>query len=175
MRSKGVFVYKRLDDAEERLRSAKWLTISMAQLYRKNPDSVLLEHQKDMLRHAVCKVTEAETGKSESKNGSGKHGTRYCSETVWLDRKGLKKLVHHEHVIPNRNIVHALLTRDQSELSEILDMAVGCVVYQDEHPRKVGDIDDLDGWKRYKAKGIRVVDMALTEASDIPIFVEETL
>jgi hypothetical protein len=175
MSTGNTFCYKPLPDAEARIRSAQWLVMSLTKMLRESPDRVIDEHQKDILRHAVCKVTEAETGKARSKDGSGKHGTRYCSEAVWRDRNNLKGSVQHEHVVPNRNIVHALLKPDVAMIEGIIEKAIGCVVYEYEHPREVGDITDLGGWERYKAKGIRVVDVARTKDAECPVFVPETL
>lgn len=173
-----TYQYRPRKDASERVRSGKWLIKNLTMILRDNPGIVVDEHESGILKEAIWKLTEAETGSNDLPNslGSGKYGIRFCSEEVWKTRKKLRGQVQHEHVSPIRNLRHALLTCDPKDIDRIIDdEIIACVVYKDEHPREQCDMETLDRWKRYKDKNIRVVDALKTADGDSPYFVPETL
>ena len=172
-----IYQYRPRRDAAERIRSAKLLIKKLTIMLRESSRMIVDEHKNGILKEAIWKLTEAETGSNDLPNelGSGKYGTRYCTESVWKTRNQLRGHVQHEHVNPIRNLRHALLTCDVQDIDRIIEEdIIACVVDMEEHPRKQDDIDKLEGWKRYKDKSIRVVDAFKTKDPDNPYFVIAT-
>lgn len=111
--------------------------------------NLVQSHKVVLLKTCLWLITEAD---------GPKHATRYRSEaSLTADRRELQ----HEHVFQLRTLVSQLLA-DASRLDDVLRRAVACTVTRDEHTRltRVSKLDpQLDGWPRYAAVGIRVIDM----------------
>jgi hypothetical protein len=131
-------------DSQQRRESAA--AIAEAALASRN--KIVPAHLREILSIAVWKYTECD----------GKYSTRYRSEN---SLHAPYTSVHHEHVIPRRQIVDALIA-DPSNAAAILERAIGCVVLREEH-RSLGDVErkdpSLTGWDRYRAAGIAVWDL----------------
>jgi hypothetical protein len=124
-------------------------SIALARAVLEARSDLTTPHLREALKIAVWKYTECD----------GKYTTRYRSEAA-LGAVG--KLIHHEHVIPIRQIVDRLLA-NPTGFEEILSSAVGCVVLRSEH-HKLGEIDKayplVTGWDRYRLAEITVWDLA---------------
>jgi hypothetical protein len=135
--------FTRHPDADVRIESAKLAIRTLLRL-RLYPS-----HKKDLLTVCLWKLTEAE--------GRGKYGTRYFSRRALSSPRTEWQ---HEHVFERKKLV-ALLLEDPARLDEVAEVAVGCVVTKEEHRRlTMADRQrpDLNGWERYQAAGIEVVD-----------------
>ena len=110
-------------------------------------------HRREFLSIAVWKVTEAD----------GKWNTRYRSVASLSGGPGAK--VTHEHVVPRKLLVAAMIARPH-RVEEILTTgAVACVVQRDQHSLLNSG---RFGWYRYLDAGIEVIDMATGEPLDLP-------
>ena len=136
--------FNRHPDCERRVESAKRAIRALlgADLYP--------AHLRELLSTCLWKITEAE--------GRSKYKTRYRSRaSLDQDRKSL----HHEHVVERKKMIDELIARPH-DVDEIVASAVGCVVTRDEH-RSLTEISrarpELEGWARYEAAGVVVIDM----------------
>jgi hypothetical protein len=132
----------RRHDADARIESA--LEAIRALL----PLALLPAHKRELISICLWKLTEAD---------GGKYGTRYRSEAA-LDAPRSK--LAHEHVYQRARMVRAMLA-EPHRLEEFARRAVGCVVTREEHKRLTAlgvARPELDGWARYEAAEIRVVD-----------------
>lgn len=87
----------------------------------------------------------------------GKLNTRYSSRGA-LEAEPDTKL-NHEHVIERKKLVGRMLAGEP--VAGVLPDAVACIVTVDEHKLLTElslDQPDLEGWKRYQAAGIEVID-----------------
>lgn len=117
---------------------------------------------REFIKLGLWKVSEAE---------AGKYNTRYRS--LRSLRKGAR--VQHDHVVERAKLADELVAAhraaDPERVDEILDRVIGCVVTKDEH-RRLADISrlnpNLDGWERYAAAGIVVIDTMTGERMVIP-------
>lgn len=102
-------------------------------------------HRRHALSNAVWWYTEAD----------GKLKIRFRSIGV-LSEPDAK--VHHEHVVPRKLLVDRMLA-DPDGIPEILAACLACLVTVEEHRRLAAVAADLEGWERYRAAGVQVVDM----------------
>jgi hypothetical protein len=135
--------FKRHPLAEERTRSAVTLIKALLQM-----PGLISEHRREFLKIALWKVTEAE--------GSSKHKTQLQSQAARTAPRGTK--LQHDHVFQRAKMVDTLLEAEPHGIDAILQGAVGCTITKDEHTR-LNDFKHLDGWDRYRAAGIVVIDM----------------
>jgi hypothetical protein len=112
---------------------------------------------KEFIKLGLWKVSEAE---------AGKYSTRYRS--LKSRREGAR--VQHDHVMERAKIADELIAHPE-RMDEILDTVIGCVVTKNEH-RRLTEISrlnpDLDGWDRYAAAGIVVIDTMTGERMILP-------
>jgi hypothetical protein len=139
---------------DERRRSA----VNIARLALAAED-ILPEHRHWLLSVAVWKYTEAD----------GKWNTRHCSRAALAvtDRRRL----NHEHVFPRKWLRERMLA-EPDRVEEIMAMAVACLVTRDEHVRLTAVTQaqpELDGWNRYAAAGIEVVDLSAAGGPKKPV------
>ena len=131
-------------DSDQRRQSAIAIAES-ALAARKN---IVPAHLREILSIAVWKFTECD----------GKYSTRFRSERSLFSASSD---IHHEHVIPRREIVERMLA-DPKRVGEILSEAIGCVVLRPEH-RALALVEKenpkLSGWDRYRAAQIPVWDL----------------
>ncbi len=110
------------------------------------------EHLVAFLNNALWQLTDAES--------VHKHETRLQSRAAYTAcRKTIKR--RHDHVFQRAVMVEELIaagkSADWTQVDAILAEAVACTVTLEEHLR-LRDFDHLDGWDRYKAAGITVID-----------------
>jgi hypothetical protein len=107
------------------------------------PLPILEQHKRDIVSSLLWQITQAR----------GKYRTRYRTSASM--EPGTK--LHHEHVFTRKDITTRILAAPQ-QAREILRDAIGCVVTVDEH-RRLSTFDRThQGWERYKAAGIEVID-----------------
>jgi hypothetical protein len=114
-------------------------------------------HRKEFVKLALWMVTTAE---------AGKFNTRYRSRAS----REPGATIQHNHVDERAKMADRLIAHPD-ELDSILDLAVGCVVTKEEHARLTQvsrQQPELDGWDRYVAAGIEVVDMVSGERAVLP-------
>jgi len=133
--------FRRRPDAEARIQSALHAIRCILAA-----ESVLPEHKTELLSICLWKITEAE--------GFGKYETRFVS-TGSLDRpaSGLA----HDHVHERAKLVRGLLDGSLS-VEALREHAIACTVSRDEHHLLGSVPKQLDGWDRYRAAGIAVID-----------------
>lgn len=132
----------RRHDADSRIESAICAIRALL------PLPLLPAHKRELLSICIWKLTEAD---------GGKYGTRFRSEAALTAPRS--KLAH-EHVYQRARMVRAMLA-EPHRLEELARRAIGCVVTREEHKRlnALGVArPDLDGWQRYEAAEIHVVD-----------------
>ena len=139
--------FTRRPDPDERLASA--LVAIRALLSAR--DRLREDHLKELLSVCLWKVTEAES--------PHKHKTRYRSASaIACNGKG----VQHDHVFERRKLVDEIL-RHPERSDQIALSAIGCTVTKDEHRALTLQSHrdaTLDGWSRYHAAGIEVIDLS---------------
>ena len=131
-------------EADERVRSAVLAIKSIL------PLDLYPAHKRELLSVCLWKLTEAES--------RGKYNLRFQTPAALEAPRSEKQ---HEHVVERKSIVDALLA-SPGETDKILEGAVGCTVTKDEHRRLSAlsrERPDLEGWDRYRAAGIRVLDL----------------
>ena len=136
--------YRPHPDADERVRSAVLAIKSILPLDLYPP------HKRELISVCLWKLTEAES--------RGKYNLRFQTPAALEAPRSEKQ---HEHVVERKSIVDALLASPE-RADEILERAVGCTVTRDEHRRLTNlgrERPDLEGWDRYRAAGIRVLDL----------------
>ena len=105
------------------------------------------QHKRELLSICVWKATEVD----------GKFNTRFCTQGAL--EAGPETKLNHEHVIERKKLVDRMLVGEP--VADVLKAAVACIVTVDEH-RLLTDLSrthpDLEGWERYEAAGIKVVD-----------------
>ena len=133
--------YRPRPDREERLSSAikaAEVLVSM-DLYP--------QHKRELLSICVWKATELD----------GKLNTRFCSRGAI--EAGPETKLNHEHVVERAKLVDRMLAGES--VDGCLKSAVACVVTVDEHKlltKLSREKPELEGWDRYEAVGIEVVD-----------------
>ena len=136
--------YQRRPDADLRMASARKLVKMLL-----DADDLYPVHRKEFVRLALWKVTEAE---------GGKRRPRYRSRASCQSEMKLQ----HDHVYERAKMADDLIANPE-RMDEILDKAIGCLVTMEEHERlaKAGkNRPALQGWERYCAAGIEVIDGA---------------
>jgi hypothetical protein len=103
-------------------------------------------HKRELLGIAIWKMTEAE---------GGKWGCRYRSTGV-VARK--LSSIQHEHVVSRKFLVTQLLERPD-DCEAIMRQAMACLVTVAEHVRLSHVPEEVEGWQRYEAADVEVLDM----------------
>ena len=143
--------YRKHRDADARRSSARRAIAALL------PLELYPAHKRELLSICLWKLSEAE--------GLSKYRTRLCSQRAL---KAKPALLAHEHVYERKKLV-AQLMADPSSLDQVLARAIGCTVTRQEHARLSAisrERPDLEGWERYRAAGVRVVDTATGELLD---------
>jgi hypothetical protein len=138
--------FERHRHANKRLESAK--TIIKALLELRSDSRIHPPHLRKFLSNGLWQITQA----------NGKYNTQFCSRAA-LDalHEGSKQGLQHEHVFERKKMVDSLLERPE-KIEEIVERAAGCIVTKTEHAL-LGRVDPrLDGWDRYRAAKIRVIN-----------------
>lgn len=139
--------YSRAAAAHNKITSAREMVTLALQ------DTAMLRmHRKHLLKLAQWWVTEAD----------GKWRTRYRSATVIhlaMHDPESQTRINHEHVYGRAEVAERMM-KDPSQVDQILELCVGCVVTVDEH-EKLSKVKDAHGWDRYKVAEVAVCDMAL--------------
>lgn len=115
-------------------------------------EGITMAHRREFLSIAIWKYTEAD----------GKITTRYRSVGAI---GAVPKLCHHEHVIPRKWLIDRMLA-EPDRCEEIMGRAIGCCVLRTEHDQlTAAERADpaLEGWDRYRAAGVAVVDLLTGE------------
>jgi hypothetical protein len=128
--------------AEERLKSAVTLVKALLGMPGLTP-----EHRREFLKLALWKVTEA--------GSLNKYKTQLRAQAACSSAPGTK--LQHDHVFQRSRMVDTLLMAKPEAIEPILKGAVGCTITKDEHER-LNDFKHLDGWVRYRAAQIVVID-----------------
>jgi len=113
---------------------------------------ILERHKRDLINGMLWKITEAR----------GKYTTRFRSTGACDAPNGAK--LQHEHVFTRKDLVDEILKHPERARA-IASTAVGCTVTRAEHERLTRitrEQPHLQGWQRYEAAGVTVVD---TDAS----------
>lgn len=138
-------VFARRHDADERIASA--VNAARAILAA----DLVPAHKRELLSVCIWKLTLAEP--------VNKYATRFVS--VAALRCARRDRVH-EHVFERSRLVHSLID-GRLPLDQLPARAVACVVTRGEHARLarvVAENPGLEGWGRYRAAAIAVVDCA---------------
>ena len=95
---------------------------------------------------------------------SGKYTTRFRSKAAVTDPNAE---LRHEHVYTRRSLIAQML-EDPACIDQVIrERTIGCVVTKDEH-RRLSQFDKThEGWERYRAAGIEVLDMAAGDFGQI--------
>jgi len=145
--------FRRHVEADKRLSSAKLLAETIAGL------PAYEAHKRELLSVCLWKVTEAE--------GPSKYAIRYRSRGAL---GAAPEVLRHEHVLQRRRLVDRMLA-EPIRAGEIALEAIGCVVTKEEHDRLTAVSrarPDLDGWARYRAAGVQIVDTTTGEEITLP-------
>ncbi|MGD0799607.1 MAG: hypothetical protein ABR910_17980 [Acidobacteriaceae bacterium] len=143
------YTYVERPGAEAKVKSG----IALARLVLSGRNELLEAHVSEVLRIAICKVTEA---------NCRKHETRFCSLEAYSNPD---RPVEHEHVDTILSLRQKLLSACPEQVESILRNAQACVVTLPEHQDLSMIPDSVCGWDRYKAAGIKVVDVKETQAT----------
>ena len=103
-------------------------------------------HKRKLLSKCIWFLTEAD----------GKLKTQFCSESALA---APKKSLRHEHVFIKKRIIDELL-KPGCDVDELAKLAIGCIVTIDEHAELHSIDKALNGWKRYAAAKVKVIDRA---------------
>lgn len=139
--------YARHADADLRLASARLLADTIARV------PAYEAHKRELLHICLWKVTEAE---------GAKYNVRFRSVQAL---NAPADQLEHDHVVQRSRLVDRMLA-EPHRAGEIALEAVGCVVTDHEHQRLTAlshQRPDLDGWARYAAAEIRVIDSTTGE------------
>jgi hypothetical protein len=124
-------------------------------------EGLTLAHRREALSLAVWFYTEAD----------GKWNTRYRSAAAV---GASPKVLNHEHVVTRRSVVDRLLA-DPERCAETLQSAVACCVLREEH-QELTALEranrGLEGWGRYIAAEIDVVDLLTGRKLDLNTLAE---
>lgn len=115
------------------------------------------EHRREFLKLAPWKVTVAE--------GRTKYKTQFRSREAISNPPGTK--LEHDHVFQRSLMVDALLSASPDAVDTIIKGAVACTISKQEHDR-LKQFGHLDGWDRYRAAGIVIVDTETGEPFALP-------
>jgi hypothetical protein len=111
---------------------------------------ILPQHRKKLLDIAIWKLTLAEGHKWK---------TRFQSQAARMVPKTRGARLVHDHVVPRSKLTEKLIKARSkpADIDAILETVVACTVTKDEHDR-LAKFKDSDGWSRYRAAGISVID-----------------
>lgn len=140
------YEFKTHANAEARKRSA----VGLIKLLLQKSEGILQEHRDECINVALWKLTQAES--------THKHRTRFCSEAA---QTAPEEDLRHDHVFQRGVMVKALIKCSPDEVDQILANAVACTITHDEHIA-INKHKNLDGWERYRAADIKVLDMKRT-------------
>lgn len=115
-------------------------------------EHLLLAHRRKLLSQAIWWYTECD----------GKFTARYRTTVVVADEV---VPVRHEHVVQRKGQIDRMLA-DPATVGEVMASSLACIVSVGEH-EALKPYDHLDGWARYAAAGISVLDMADGSALDL--------
>lgn len=108
-------------------------------------EHLLPTHQRKLLSQAIWWYTECD----------GKFTTRFRTAAVIGDEI---VNVRHEHVVQRKGQIDRMLAHPD-QVDEIMASSLACTVSTAEHDL-LKPFDHLDGWPRYAAAGLTVMDMA---------------
>jgi hypothetical protein len=116
----------------------------------------------------------AEGGVVVCDGGAAQYATRYRSVAAWeLQRKGKRVgewvgLVAHEHVWTRATCrIRLLSAPDATAIEAIVSALQGCVVTKAEHQRLKPFDATHEGWARYIAAGVPVIDTSTGNHADL--------
>ncbi len=153
-RGQHLKLWEQPDDYEQRIASATKAAAFALWTEELHPDM-----KRRVLKETLWFVSE----------NPGKWTTRYRSAAAWhlqqsKPSKVWMRLVAHEHVWTRRSLAQRLEQCAHLEgLRAVLEVAQGCVVLRTEHSVLTPFDKDHDGWDRYCAARIDVVDRATGE------------
>ena len=128
--------------------------IATARFAVSSPD-LFDKYRRELLNNVLWLVTVAP---------SGKYGTRFRSRAAVEDPNAQ---LRHEHVYTRHSLIEQMMAEPDAIERVIRERAIGCVVTRDEH-RLLTQFDKThDGWERYRAAGIEVLDMAAGDFGQI--------
>lgn len=135
---------------EQVLRAA----IATARFAVTSPD-LFDKYRRELLDNVLWLVTVAPTGKYQ---------TRFRSRAAVEDPNAA---LRHEHVYTRHSLIEQMMMHPEDIETVIRERAIGCVVTKDEHRRLTQFDKSHDGWNRYSAAGIEVLDMAAGDFGQI--------
>ena len=115
-------------------------------------EHLLPTHQRKLLSQAIWWYTECD----------GKFTTRHRTAAVVGDEI---VNVRHEHVVQRKGQIDRMLAHPD-QVYEIMASSLACIVSTAEHDL-LKPFDHLDGWPRYAAAGLEVLDMNDGTAVDL--------
>lgn len=128
--------------------------IATAQFAVMSPD-LFDAYRRELLDNVLWLVTAAP---------SGKYKTRFrCHAAVTNPNAELR----HEHVYTRRSLIKRMLDDPGCIEKVVHELAIGCVVTKAEHKRLSQFDKSHEGWERYRAAGIEVLDMAAGDFGQI--------
>jgi hypothetical protein len=102
--------------------------------------------KKPILGHTIWQVSVAQGGAY----------SRYRSEKV-IGTVGL--LIQRDHIYKRAALIAEILEQNSLSPDEIIERSECCILSKDEHTHLESVASARDGWARYKAADIRVMDM----------------
>lgn len=114
-------------------------------LLKIDQSEIEISHLRELLSVLIWKYTQSE----------GKYTLRFRSEKA-IQEADPKNLVH-EHVVERKKLVDLFLS-SRSSAKEIFETAVACVVTKEEHAKLNSLPKEINGWDRYIAANIKVID-----------------
>ena len=159
--SRTRILYRPPPDMEARLEYLRAL-LAHVLAFKGNPN--YLAYQKELLtRVLLWKFSEI----------TGKYTTRYRSEgALHVDhgedrkRRAGERVLDHEHVYQRAQLADELLARPE-DMEAIVARAIGCTVTKEEH-RRLGQVNGVDGWERYRRADVRVFDVSVDPPTVVP-------
>lgn len=100
------------------------------------------KYKRKVLNDLLWKYTEAD----------GKYNTRHRSVAAseYTSNHGLR----HDHVFTKKELIGQLMEPSPTQVHQILERAIGCVVTKDEHTALSRFDRKHSGWERYRQAGI---------------------
>lgn len=117
-------------------------------------EHLLGTHRRRLLSQAIWWYTECD----------GKFTTRYRTAVVVGDEI---VNIRHEHVVQRKGQIDRMLA-DPDQVDEIMVSSLACIVSTGEH-QLLALFDHLDGWPRYIAAGITVLEMKDGSVLDLTV------
>jgi hypothetical protein len=144
--------FARYPDADRIVGSAR----ALVKLLLTPDNHIDIRHRREAIKLALWNVTEDE---------AGKYTTRFRS----LASMQRGAVLRHDHVHERAKMADALIA-EPDRADAILDQAIGCTVTVEEHLKltRIGNRTGLDGWARYRAAEITVIDPATDQPFVLP-------